>query len=97
MAGTTGLEPATSAVTGQRSNQLSYVPKIGQTNWLRGISNQSLHNFLSFQHFTAADSIYPIWATSNEHQKSLPQQHNRVYQIKLDSRPGSTVTPRAIA
>ncbi len=28
MAGTTGLEPATSAVTGQRSDQLSYVPKI---------------------------------------------------------------------
>ena len=26
MAGTTGLEPATSAVTGQRSDQLSYVP-----------------------------------------------------------------------
>ena len=28
MAGTTGLEPATSAVTGQRSDQLSYVPTI---------------------------------------------------------------------
>jgi hypothetical protein len=32
MAGTTGLEPATSAVTGQRSNQLSYVPKIVLNN-----------------------------------------------------------------
>jgi hypothetical protein len=30
MAGTTGLEPATSAVTGQRSNQLNYVPRVGQ-------------------------------------------------------------------
>ena len=26
MAGATGLEPAASAVTGQRSNQLSYAP-----------------------------------------------------------------------
>ena len=30
MAGTTGLEPATSAVTGQRSNQLNYVPSAGR-------------------------------------------------------------------
>ena len=28
MAGTTGLEPATYCVTGSRSNQLSYAPKI---------------------------------------------------------------------
>ena len=34
MAGTTGLEPATSAVTGQRSNQLSYVPKLLAATWL---------------------------------------------------------------
>jgi hypothetical protein len=27
MAGSTGLEPAASAVTGQRSNQLNYDPK----------------------------------------------------------------------
>ena len=32
MAGTTGLEPATSAVTGQRSDQLSYVPSIVSWN-----------------------------------------------------------------
>ena len=32
MAGTTGLEPATSAVTGQRSNQLSYVPNCSISN-----------------------------------------------------------------
>ena len=30
MAGTTGLEPAASAVTGQRSNQLNYVPAEGK-------------------------------------------------------------------
>lgn len=28
MAGTTGLEPATSDVTGRRSNRLSYVPAL---------------------------------------------------------------------
>ena len=32
MAGTTGLEPAASAVTGQRSNQLNYVPAVGKTS-----------------------------------------------------------------
>jgi hypothetical protein len=36
MAGTTGLEPATSAVTGQHSNQLNYVPAM-QLNGLRKI------------------------------------------------------------
>ncbi len=32
MAGTTGLEPATSDVTGRRSNQLNYVPALGPSN-----------------------------------------------------------------
>src|SRR6185437_5239035 len=32
MAGTTGLEPATSDVTGRRSNQLNYVPALGGPN-----------------------------------------------------------------
>ena len=35
MAGTTGLEPATSAVTGQRSNQLNYVPNLLKINSAR--------------------------------------------------------------
>src|SRR5271165_1898556 len=42
MAGTTGLEPATSAVTGQHSNQLNYVPTalslLLQTSKLPGFS-----------------------------------------------------------
>ena len=37
MAGPTGLEPATFCVTGRRSNQLSYDPKI---------KNIKLHNYL---------------------------------------------------
>ena len=32
MAGVAGLEPVTSAVTGQRSNQLSYTPAKGKLN-----------------------------------------------------------------
>jgi hypothetical protein len=32
MAGVTGLEPATSGVTGRRSNQLSYTPLWGINN-----------------------------------------------------------------
>ena len=48
MAGTTGLEPAASAVTGQRSNQLNYVPT-RQINEMRnrqclcGFAVSSLH------------------------------------------------------
>ena len=37
MAGTTGLEPATSDVTGRRSNQLNYVPE--------GLENTSIKSY----------------------------------------------------
>jgi hypothetical protein len=43
MAGTTGLEPATSAVTGQRSNQLSYVPR---KTWIQEPVNRHSSNLL---------------------------------------------------
>jgi hypothetical protein len=42
LAGTTGLEPAASAVTGQRSNQLNYVPTI---LFLRLIENRVIACF----------------------------------------------------
>ena len=62
MAGTTGLEPATSAVTGQRSNQLSYVPtsalntlvvcniesSVSQTSLFSLASNAAWTRFLAF-------------------------------------------------
>ncbi len=38
-AGPTGLEPATSALTGQRSNQLSYDP-VTVTQWTQAGSNR---------------------------------------------------------
>src|SRR5438270_14032066 len=46
MAGATGLEPATSGVTGRRSNQLSYAPAIldrGETSYVGapGVSSNS--------------------------------------------------------
>ena len=41
MAGVKGLEPSTSAVTGQRSNQLSYTPN----KW--GAINLGIHSFFA--------------------------------------------------
>ncbi len=38
MAGATGLEPATSGVTGRRSNQLSYAPESWATSAQRALS-----------------------------------------------------------
>jgi hypothetical protein len=47
MAGTTGLEPATSDVTGRRSNQLNYVPalcrNVNHRNMYRTLSRPDLH------------------------------------------------------
>jgi hypothetical protein len=45
MAGTTGLEPAASAVTGQRSNQLNYVPNRGSNNLAEKTANKAFAGF----------------------------------------------------
>jgi hypothetical protein len=46
MAGAAGLEPVTSAVTGQRSNQLSYAPAMGTLT----INNARVGVKLWFEH-----------------------------------------------
>ncbi len=54
MAGTTGLEPAASAVTGQRSNQLNYVPNLFSSGLLETrlfTVFPLLHDFHCLRHF----------------------------------------------
>jgi hypothetical protein len=78
MAGTTGLEPATSAVTGQRSNQLSYVPRL----FVQQFGDTS-HRIKRFAAFAALVFFYQfrcrgfIWAlvdTKVKHQIESTQQ-----------------------
>jgi hypothetical protein len=91
MAGTTGLEPATSAVTGQRSDQLSYVPKIvfQQLGYMsHRIKRFAVFAvFARFYHFVAADSILGVFWTPNGHQtghqNEPPQQQIQVYQNEV--------------
>ena len=65
LAGTTGLEPAASAVTGQRSNQLNYVP----ASWSAG-SGSRIHRVarLLAQHQRRSPSVtdaHPWWAVQD--------------------------------
>ena len=57
MAGTTGLEPATSAVTGQRSNQLSYVPSAISISYRK---SQTLLSFLTVRSFAYSHIFHRI-------------------------------------
>jgi hypothetical protein len=45
VAGTTRLELATSAVTGQRSNQLNYVPTRQINDWTKSLAGQGFRKF----------------------------------------------------
>lgn len=54
MAGVAGLEPVTSAVTGQRSNQLSYTPATGRNRSSTG-TFAWVNPFLGFFHARRAN------------------------------------------
>jgi hypothetical protein len=64
MAGTTGLEPATSAVTGQRSDQLSYVPKIVFNNLVICHIESSVSQLSLFSLFSIISLLWTqFWAS----------------------------------
>ena len=62
MAGTTGLEPAASAVTGQRSNQLNYVPSLFS---YRCWKPAYLLAFLTFNRFACIALFNPVEPNSD--------------------------------
>src|SRR5579863_4435622 len=84
MAGTTGLEPATSAVTGQRSDQLSYVPRLFFNNLVichieSGVSQLSLYSPHSTFSSLWTQFRAPVDTTWTP--QSPPQRQDKVYQI----------------
>ena len=89
MAGTTGLEPATSAVTGQRSDQLSYVPRLFFNNLvIRHIESSgsrlslfSLFSTISLLWTQFWDSVDTTW-TPRWTPKPPPQRQDKVYQMR---------------
>ena len=62
MAGVTGLEPATSAVTGQRSNQLSYTPSPDTTQMYRCEMSSFFVDFLKCKNIMVCNQlIYELY------------------------------------
>src|SRR5579872_7136700 len=82
MAGTTGLEPAASAVTGQRSNQLNYVPTPNQRGALSPLSRGfALSEGLEY---CTNDQDTPIVTASFRTGKSSPLLLRRPRHINAD-------------
>ena len=90
MAGTTGLEPATSAVTGQRSDQLSYVPRLFFNNLDICHIESSVSQLSLFSLFSTISLLWTQFRASvdtNGHQGGH-QNHHRNDKIKSIRRDG---------
>ncbi len=97
MAGTTGLEPATSAVTGQRSNQLSYVPTFFSSTYTKSRNLLSIaaayfclaSTFSTDQTESVIDGQHeilpsvPLQATRNPEHLSMSRDSNCTKQVML--------------
>src|SRR5437879_10612038 len=84
MAGTTGLEPATSDVTGRRSNQLNYVPAFGRTFYLStavGIlptgNPTKLRHILRLSHFRILTTDIMDRPSGDAHEVHRPSRRRR--------------------
>ena len=82
MAGTTGLEPATSAVTGQRSNQLSYVHSFFSSTYAKSKNLLSITAVYLFSRSHFFHGIEPNSAINGQHGQhetlpSMPLQATR--------------------
>src|SRR5947209_20624139 len=87
MAGTTGLEPATSAVTGQRSDQLSYVPRLLFNNLVIRHIESSVSQLSLFSLFSTISLLWTQFWDSVHTTSSLrwtrippPQRQAQAYQ-----------------
>jgi hypothetical protein len=80
IAGTTGLEPATSAVTGQRSNQLSYVPTSFSSTYAKSKNLLSFVPVGFFSRFHVYHGVLRISAIDGQH---------RILPPILDKRPAT--------
>jgi hypothetical protein len=84
VAGTTGLEPATSAVTGQRSNQLSYVPKMFLNNLAKHHVESGVSQLSPFSPASTSSLLwtqFQIFLDTKWTPNDPTQRQNQVYQI----------------
>jgi hypothetical protein len=93
MAGTTGLEPATSAVTGQHSNQLNYVPTLFSSTCRK---SQNLLSFRAVYFFLPLPPI-PQNLTEFREEWTAYGQHEILPSMPLRAIPFQNICPCPVA